>query len=332
MKTAEVQAVPAPPNLIGSLMAGFDAIANHIDLVLIPVLFDLLLWFGPHLRISQLLEDLIAQLFTQPAMDAPETADIFRISSEFWQVIAQRLNIFSMLRSYPIGVPSLMAAAQPTQTPLGQPIYWELNAYWQAALLWLIISLVGIAAGTLYFSAISQAVLSSEVSWQAAFTHWPWEVSQVLLLTLGWVFLLVVISIPASCLLSTILFTGLPLSGLAIFIFGGMVIWVLFPLFFSPHGIFVNHSPMRTSIQDSLRLTRMAMPKTAMFFVIVLLIDEGFTLLWQIPADSSWLALVGLVGHAFVATGLIAASFVYYRDATRWRHRLVQQAQLSSHL
>jgi hypothetical protein len=318
--------------LVGSLIAGFDAIANHIDLVLIPVLFDLFLWFGPHLRMVRLMEGLIDQLFTQPGMEASQTNELIRISTEFWKEVAQRFNLFTLLRSYPIGVPSLLAASQPVSNPLGLPISLDLGAIWQAVLLWVIFSLVGIAVGTLYFSTISQAAISGRVSWQTAFHRWPWEAGQTLLLTLSWFIFLLVLSIPASCLISTILLTGMNLSGFALFIFVAIGIWILFPLFFSPHGIFANHSPIKVSIQDSLRITRLSLPKTALFVGAVLLIDEGFTLLWQMPAENSWLALIGVIGHAFIVTGLIAASFVYYRDAARWQLRLTQQAQLASHL
>jgi hypothetical protein len=332
MKTAKVQAMPAPPSLVGSLMAGFDAIANHFDLVVIPVLFDLFLWFGPHLRLGKLLEGLIAEFFTQPGMGASDTSELIRMSTEFWRQVAQNFNLFAILRSYPIGVPSLLAGSQPVVNPLGLPVAWDLSALWQAMVLWLLFSLVGLGAGTLYFSMISQAALSGRVSWQTAIQRWPWEAGQVLLLALSWLVFLLILSIPASCLVSTIVLTGMNLGGFALFIFTAMGIYILFPLLFTPHGIFANHSPLRASIQSSLRITRLSLPKTALFVAAVLLIDAGFTLLWQMPAADSWLALIGVIGHAFIVTGLIAASFVYYRDATRWQHRLAQQAQLSSHL
>ena len=40
--------------------------------------------------------------------------------------------------------------------------------------------------------------------------------------------------------------------------------------------------------------------------------------LWAIPADNSWLALVGIFGHAFITTALLASSFIYYHDMTTW--------------
>jgi hypothetical protein len=36
-----------------------------------------------------------------------------------------------------------------------------------------------------------------------------------------------------------------------------------------------------------------------------------------------------LAGHAFIATGLLSASFVYYRDARQWIKQLAEQTQQS---
>jgi len=41
-------------------------------------------------------------------------------------------------------------------------------------------------------------------------------------------------------------------------------------------------------------------------------------MLWKAPPVTSWLTLVGVGGHAFISTALLAASFVYYRDADHW--------------
>jgi len=50
-------------------------------------------------------------------------------------------------------------------------------------------------------------------------------------------------------------------------------------------------------------------------------------MLWRIPPENSWLTLIGLAGHAFVATGLISASFIYYHDTRQWIGQLAEQPQ-----
>jgi hypothetical protein len=50
----------------------------------------------------------------------------------------------------------------------------------------------------------------------------------------------------------------------------------------------------------------------------VFLLGIGLNFVWSVPAEDSWLALVGILGHAFVSTALLASSFVYYHDMTLW--------------
>jgi len=56
--------LPPPPHLFASLMAGFDSIANHIMVILPPVLLDLFLWLGPHLSLKQFVQPVIDSLTT----------------------------------------------------------------------------------------------------------------------------------------------------------------------------------------------------------------------------------------------------------------------------
>jgi hypothetical protein len=57
----------------------------------------------------------------------------------------------------------------------------------------------------------------------------------------------------------------------------------------------------------------------------VFILSQGLDLLWQVPPDTSWMSLVGIAGHAFITTGLLAASFVYYRDGIRWVQERLQR-------
>ena len=139
-----------------------------------------------------------------------------------------------------------------------------------------------------------------------------------------------VVSIPSSCLITAISVSGFAVGRLGIFFVGGVILWLLFPLLFSAHGIFVNQNKMWESVRKSIRLTRMTLPKTALFFLSIILIGEALDMLWSTPEEYSWLTLVGVAGHALVTTGLLAASFVYYRDADRWVNWVLKQATLSS--
>jgi hypothetical protein len=49
--------------------------------------------------------------------------------------------------------------------------------------------------------------------------------------------------------------------------------------------------------------------------------------LWNTPADNSWWMLVGIAGHAFVSSALLAASFIYYRDINAWLTAVLEELQ-----
>ena len=255
---------------------------------------------------------------------------MLRLSQAYWSEAAQRINLFAGLRSLPVGIPSLMVSRQPIATPIGTPGFWEVTSLGAVVGIWILFTLVGLLLGTFYFMAVAQASLNNKVSWRQTLVAWPAASLKVLLLALLWFALLVAISIPASCLITLVALTGFGGGTLPILIFGSIMLWLFFPLIFSPHGIFANQRTMWGSVTDSVRLTRLTLPTTGLLIIVFLLISEGTDFLWNTPADSSWLTMLALTGHAFITTGLLAASFIYYRDATRWTQRLIQQAKLSS--
>jgi len=318
MMNAPNPAMPVPPKMIKSLRAGFDAIANHIAVIIIPILLDILLWLGPHVQIKQLLSNLIETLTSSSAWNAAQTETLLSDNLELMQQTANRLNLMTSLRAYPVGVPSLMANKLPLEIPGGSPALWDIPNLWLIIAVVLVLYLTGLGIGSLYFSIVAQAAVDGQVQWRQALRDWPRAMLQVLSLTLALILVLVVISIPTSCILSVIAWGGISLGQLAIFIFLGAIIWLGFPLIFTPHGIFADRSNVLMALRKSIRITRMTLPATSLFFLAILVISQGLDILWRVPAENSWLMLVGVAGHAFITSGLLAASFVYYRDADRW--------------
>ena len=334
MSAIEHQASPVKPSLTASLMAGFDAITNHLELVLFPLILDLWLWLGPHLRMKSLVERILSQMGALPGMVSPDAAQALEFSRELWLLVAERLNLFSTLRSYPVGISSLMASRQPISSPLLRLASWEVSSIEGVLGWWLLLTLVGIAVGSLYYLLVAQASLSGKVDWRSVLSQLPWTMLQVLYLSVFVYGLILAISLPGSCLISVSSLGGLPVAQFTILLFGALALWVLFPLLFSAHGIFTFQYKMWTSVRQGARLTRLTLPKTSLLFLSIIIISEGLDTLWRVPAEDSWLTLVGVMGHAFVTTGLLAASFIYYRDASRWVQRLIQQSLLveSKHL
>jgi hypothetical protein len=327
MQTSNGTSLPPPPSLVRSLSAGFDTVSNHIGLILFGVVLDLLLWLGPQARVAVLLKPVFEQAAALPEMQAQQEA--------FHQLMdgLQNLNLLSFLRTLPVGVPSLLASQLVGGNPLGEWSVWELGSIQAAAVLWLAMVLLGCLAGTVYFSAVSQAALQERLSWEPTLRRSLWAFGQVLLLLIFWLALILALFFPISCVMSLFLMGGLgagQVSIVVLLMMSGVMIWLLLPLVFIPHGIFVLQRSLWESIRVSVRLTRWTLPSTMLFILSVVLLSQGLDLVWTIPQSSSWLALVGILGHAFVATSLLAASFVYYQEAHTWMQETLQKVRLSS--
>lgn len=318
MKSVDVKALPAPPNLIKALLAGFDSIANHVTLILFPVILDLFLWFGPHLGMKTLLKGLLQQVGPGSGLSALDVNDL-------------QINLFMFLRSYPVGIPSLLAAWQPVNTPLGAAPVLEIHSPGYLVLAWLGVTIVGLLFGALYFALVAHASIDGNIRLTQTLKMWPFDALQVLLLAGMWLALMIALSIPLLCMMSLLTVSGLGTNPVALILFSAVALWVMFPLVFSPHGIFLGHGKAWISVLESIRITRLTVPTTAFFLLTILTISLGMDyLILRIPNETSWLTMISVAVHAFITTSLLAASFVYYRDANRWIQRLIQQARLSS--
>lgn len=322
----ETTLLPPPPSIIVSLKTGFDAVAGHITAILFPLVIDLFLWLGPRLRVDQL----YAQFYkfwmdTAPGLGVtPEQISQFQsaYTPDFITEL-QRLNIFAILRTFPIGVSSLMAGVRPLTSPLGAPVMFQVGVT-DLLVYILAFNFVGWILGALYFRWIANLVLTSDSQISVGHAIMQTLAYSLILSLLFWIF-----GMPIAFILS-LLFMFNSLIGQAVLIFIGFVsMWLVVPIFFSSLGIFVRNQNAITSITSSFRTARFTMPSSSLFVLTILMIGVGLNFLWAIPSDDSWLMLIGILGHAFITTALLASSFVYYRDMTVWIQTVLEKMRSS---
>jgi hypothetical protein len=320
-KTEEIQ----PPKLIASLTSGFNAVANNIYLILFPILLDTFLWLGPHLRIKQLVEPFIIKVSSSVAdLSTPEFGNMSDWSKQIWDIILTQFNLISFIRSLPVGIPSLMAGLSPIKTPYGFAALFEVNGVAETLLLWVLFSVIGIILGCLYFDAISRS--TSKESVQFSINIAISAFIQVLIFTVIFIFILALLSIPIVLIISVLTLISPALGEIALLFIGIIAIWFVMPLVFSPHGVFVEGKNIYSSITTSVRLVRNYLPGTGMFFLTALLLYQGLNVLWETAPETSWMSIIGIFGHAFISTGLIASSFVYYRNGLLWMESKTHQS------
>ncbi|MCS6908412.1 MAG: hypothetical protein RML93_11100 [Anaerolineales bacterium] len=307
-----------PPNLIEVLRKGFDSIANHLGVVLFPIALDVFLWLGPRLKVTLLVEEMLQVWREFYAGETLPNGEALQVGQQLWSAIGERLNLFIFLRSYPIGVFSLMAGVQPVRSPLSQPLVIQAGSLSMVVLSWIVCSLIGILAASIYFTLVAQAAVLRRIDIVDAIRSWARNTLHVLLLTVFWLSVIVMVGMPCSCLISFLTFGNLAAAQLAVLGMVALLIWLSFPLVFSPHGIFVYHEDVWVSIKQSIRLTRFAFPNTLLLIVVVFAIGEALDWIWRIPQETSWLMGIGIAGHGFVTSALLASTFIYYREARLW--------------
>ncbi len=323
--TVEQTKVSPPPRLIAVLLAGFDTVASHLGLILFPALLDIWLWLGPHLRMERLISEMLVEIrpLLQDSAGNP-SPELWKAVQEMWQTLAAHLNLFSSLRTLPVGVPSLMAGRLPVATPWGASPGVELTRWLEVAAGWGALTAAGILAGSLYFLLTAGAAAGETWKGDALLNRWLHAGTQTVLLSVLWMVAVGFSLFPMS-IFATLLVSASGVGLFLLFLVGGALLWIVIPLLFAPHGIFVYRLSVFRSIRSGFSLARLTMPTTSAFFLAVFIISRGLDLLWNIPDETSWLTLVGIFGHAFVATSLLAASFVYYRQATEWVEQILEQ-------
>ena len=313
MEMNKIETLPPPPGVVGSLKAGLDAIASKPGVILLPLALDLFLWLGPRLRIERLFQSILEEMTRYAGYSGIPAADLSEMQRNLEQL--QQYNLLSALRTFPIGVFSLMSGSMPGQTPLGTPSIIQVDSVFTLLGWFMLLTLIGWMCGGLFFRWVSLVVIDSS---QPVDIRLGQSIFQTILLSVFYLILATVIGTPLLILLTLVLAASPLLAQGMIIILGILSMWLIVPIFFTPHGIFIGRQNAFTSIFTSLRMARFTLPTSSLFVLSVLLIGIGLNFVWDIPSSESWMTLIGIAGHAFITTSLLAASFIYYRDMQAW--------------
>jgi hypothetical protein len=268
---------------------------------------------------------------------------------EWYQTMIPKLNLFWLLRTIPIGISSLMFARDFSQTPLGAPSIWQVSAENLIAWVGLLI-LLGWIGGGLYFRWVAQLSLAGtpsagtlrlapplgtlrqaqgDASQGDALQAEPLRpgraIAQTVLLSIFWSGISLALGLPIFILVSLLFQLNSFVAQIVILAASFLSMWLIVPLFFWPHGIFVKKQNALMSILSSLQMARFTLPTSSMFVLTIFLLGVGLNFVWSIPPTDSWMTIVGILGHAFITTALLAASFIYYRDMNAWLQTVLER-------
>ncbi len=308
--------IPPPPGAVSALVNGFNAIASNVIVILFPVALDLFLWLGPRLKADVLLAPLMALL---PEIQAQAPAEQVKLFTQMLNDFNNGFNLFSLFRTFPLGIFSLMSVSISIKSPLGTRPGLDVPGLLVAFACILLITFFGWLAGSLYFRAVSKVALNLKDG--------PGPFRSLLhgaLLSGVWMLVFMFANLPLLILLWLVSSVDGLLRTVLFVLLSFPVSWVLFAIFFSFYGIFASKQNAFVSTRSSIRMLRYGLPPLGWFSVLVIVINQVTDLLWRVPPAESWMMAVGIFGHAFVSTSLLAASFIYYRDLNIWIETVLQ--------
>jgi hypothetical protein len=305
-------------------------VSSHVWLIFLPLLLDVLLWLGPRFSVDGLASPFFRMMFSRARTTLTSSADLeqFTAYQAAFNEVVERFNLLSLLgklQLFPVGIASLLAQTMPVETPLGAQNVIQITSIPGFLGLAFLFTVLGWVVGGLYFRWVAGITLGEAN--RARMISLSWAIIQTLILSIVWVIGLIMILIPLMVVLTILTMLSPVLASGALLVILLFSFWLIVPLFFTPHGIFVRRQNAFYSIFSSLRMARFTLPTSGLFVLAVLLLSTGLNYLWSVPTDESWMLLVGIAGHAFITTALLAASFVYYRDMSVWLQAIFERLQ-----
>jgi len=318
MDVSQKENLPPPPGIINSIKLGFDLIATNITAILMPLLLNLFLWLGPRLRMDGLFNSVKTDVISIWKSGGIPAEDIQR-AMDLYENTIPRINLFWVFHTLPIGISSLFLPQGVSQTPLGDPAILQVSA---ASLMgWIfLLTFLGWVGGGLYFRSVAQLTMTGTNTPPMRVSR---AIIQTILVSIFWGILSMLIGVPVFIVLSIVIQLKAFIANVLVLFLSLASMWVIVPLFFWPHGVFIKQQNVITSIFSSVQMMRFTLPTSSMFVLTVFLLTFGLNFLWSIPPEDSWITLLGIFGHAFVTTALLAGSFIYYRDVNLWLQSVI---------
>ena len=312
--------------MIDCLSAGFRYLGWRLELIVIPILLDLLLWLGPRFSVAPLFDQLAAA-YGELAASPEITTDIAQMVEQLAASIRETGNGSNLLNglvsSALLHVPSLplfsggAVGGVIEVTTAGEAIVW-----------WLLFGLLGLLLGVIYLTLLARRLPIGGMAGArppqlltAVLRHWLQVCGFVILVALG----LALIYIPISLLVGLIMVFNPALGSAVAGLAGAVTLVVFFYLYFVTAALVMDNASLPAAMLCSLRLVRENFWATLGFILLSTVIALGIALLLaQMASLAAWGALVAIIINAYIGTGLSMALLVFYRT------RLIKASEMVS--
>jgi UPF0716 family protein affecting phage T7 exclusion len=232
-------------------------------------------------------------------------------------------NLLLNITSLPAGLPSVMAGRMPVLTPLGQPQIIPLGSLPEVVTIWVVLTSIGLGLGVFYHRWLAQQT-SPDAELLSGWQAWGRMILLFVAVYVGGFLLLMVVG-----LMTTLIGLLLPfISGIVPMLLMVFLFWATVYFAFTTHGIVLYRFRVIKAMLESARVVRLNLLSSIGFLFICFIVTWFSSQIWIRPGEETWYSVLALIGHAFVSTTLIAASYVFYQSRRTWLLRI--QAALAA--
>jgi len=294
--------LPRATGIVDSLSAGFGVVNEQPWIVLLPVVLDLFFLFGPRVSIAPV----VSQIVTMPQFTQAFGADATAPAIAF----AEEANLLGLLSPAGLSLPTIVPVLG-----VARGSYTMLDSAGTVVLLALVTILLGAFVGCVYRAILAQQAREGELSVQRlpgeSVVAWY---RVVVLAVLFFVALFLVILPLAFVAALASLVTGAA-TALMTAIVATLALAAQLYLFFAPDAIFVSRVGPIQAIRRSAAVVHAGVWSALTLAILITVIMIGMGQIWvMLASQASWGLALGIVGNAYIASGLVAASMLFYRE------------------
>jgi len=321
--------------IIDTLTAGFHTTLRKPWLLVIPLLLDLFLEFGPKVsilpaydRALNTLKESILATEDLAATDVGAVLDATELG--FLRTAVEEYNLLSIVSPSRVLLPSI-ASIRPVDWEADRII--EISSSGQALGTAVLLIGLGLFAACIYWTLMAQEIRGRRASLSGMSRSIPlfWLrglalVGLALVVLLGLTGVGVAVSFIAELFLlmgASFITQGI----LSLFVLGSWLaaVWAFVYLFFVPQAITMTEARPLTAVRQSFAIVRSRFWQSVGLVLLINIITAGLAYLWGMLMGSTGGRLVAIVANAFIGTGLLGATFIFFRDTVIAIHQVQQQ-------
>jgi len=291
---------------VDSLSAGFGVVNEQPWIILIPVLLDLFFLFGPRVSIAPI----VSQIVTQPSFTRAFGADATAPAITF----AEEANLLGLLSPAGVSLPTIVPAMNQA-SKIARGSFMFLDSAGGAVLLGIAAILGGSLLGCVYRAILAQQARDGGLSplgllREAVVARYRIIVLVLLLFAAGIVVIFPLAFLAALASLATAAATAV-MTAIVVTVALAAQLY----LFFAPDAIFISRVGPIQAIRRSVAVVHAGVWSALTLAILITVILVGTGQVWiALASQASWGLALGIVGNAYIASGLVAASMLFYRE------------------